>query len=127
MRISDWSSDVCSSDLAVSLIISRHPEQQREREHQKYQGKDRHRLTARREVHPDHIVGFHLHILSRMGRPIVTTTITPRISLAISKTAPAPSRCLRVNFIAFPEWCLCSDRKRGPFRSDRKSTRLNSR
>src|SRR3546814_8683533 len=57
MRISDWSSDVCSSDLDRQRRDERHDRHQQQRSHDRERGDDQ-RPAARKLAHP--LMAFHL-------------------------------------------------------------------
>src|SRR3546814_3639520 len=107
MRISDWSTDVCSSDLRYGARQQHHARGRKRREDQERDeqldkgeallgGTPRRRETA---SHP-----ARLAIVSVAGKPLA-----PRTAISILSTPP-PSACTR----------------RAQCHGDRKSTRLNS-
>src|SRR3546814_7456977 len=106
MRISDWSSDVCSSDLNDALLaapFSRQPIV--------YLADGAARLANE----------FRLMRQACARKPIAPATFPPANSKLSEK---ASSRLSSDN--AGEEWCTRSDSNARPSDSDRKSTRLNS-
>src|SRR3546814_8491753 len=78
MRISDWSSDVCSSDLAVPVDARHPPDQQFGGA---VEAEDLHFLRAEGADadlrHPDRLVGRHRLDLRDPGRPVVERPEVP--------------------------------------------------
>src|SRR3546814_6078600 len=124
MRISDWSSDVCSSDLAWWVQANR---DQAEKEVEAGQKALEQKRNSVKRFHRYCVIGFYLAALSCL------LVVLPVLVIGLlGRDAPTPASCCSLALIEGQGICTLAAQAQAQAQDkaspdvDRKSTRLNS-